>query len=216
MIEIRNQWFDDHNSSNPKKARFKIEDYDLSTAKKQFYFSPNSFPLSIVANYQLCDIHLPKVQEMLKNVSLSDTCSKHSGWFKKEFIDEIRSVMYEYLERAWQKYLIGDLQPCDDEHFKLYSEYAEEDNLDYTRQKITKELENDIDESSLNEDENDESFFINNIKDKYDHWATLDREELAKIIFSDTRIKTEPEVLNSNPCSDDEDYVGFKMDNLDI
>lgn len=216
MIEIRNQWLDDHNPSNPKKAKFKIQDFIPNTAEKQFYFSPNSFPLSIVANYQLCDIHLPEVKEMLKNASLSPTCSKHAGWLKKEFIDDIRSVMYEYLEKAWQKYLAGDLPSCDNEHIKLYSDYMEEDNLDYTRQQITKRLEKVIDDNSQNDDGNDEFVLENDVvKDKYQEWATtLDREELAKIIFSDNRVKTE--VPNSNPCSDEDDDVDFKMDSLDI
>lgn len=203
MIEIRNQWLDDHNPSNPKKAKFKREDYNPNTTEKQFYFSPNSFPLSIVANYQLCDIHLPEVKEMLKNVSLSSTCSKHAGWLKKEFIDDIRVVMYRYLEKAWQKYLTGDLPSCDNEYVKLYNDYMEEDNLDYARQRITKQLENVIDE---NEDENDEFISENYaVKDKYEEWTGLNREELDKIIFSDSRLKTE--VPNSNPCSDEEDDV---------
>jgi len=149
---------------------------------------------------------------MLTNVSLSTTCSKHAGWLKKEFIDDIRTVMYEYLEKAWQKFMTGDLHVCDNEHLKLYSDYMEEDNLDYTRQQITKRLENLIDDDSQNDE-----FSLENdlIKDKYDQWAnTLDREELSKIIFSDNRIK--PEVSHSNPCSDDEDDVDFKMDCLDI
>jgi len=212
VIEIRNQWLDDHNPSNPKKAKFKIEDYNPNTAEKQFYFSPNSFPLSIVANYQLCDIHLPEVKEMLKNVSLSGTCSKHAGWLKKEFIDDIRAVMYDYLEKAWQKYLTGELPSCDSEYLKVYSDYMEEDNLDYARQRITKRLENAIDE---NEDDNDEFTLENDVvKDKYEEWTNLNREELDKIIFSDSRLKTE--VPNSNPCSDEEDDIDFKMDSLDI
>lgn len=214
MIEIRNQWLDDHNPSNLKKAKFKIQDYNPNAVEKQFYFSTNSFPLSIVANYQLCDIHLPEVKEMLKNVSLSATCSKHAGWLKKEFIDDIRTVMYQYLEKAWQKYLTGDLPSCDNEHLKVYSGYMEEDNLDYARQQITKQLENVLDENDQNEDDNDEFILENYAKDKYEEWTNLNREELDKIIFSDSQIKTE--VPNSNPCSDEEDDVDFKMDNLDI
>lgn len=211
MIEIRNHWLDDHNSSNPKRAKIKIDDYNPNTAEKQFYFTPNSFPLSIVANYQLCDIHLPEVKEMLKNAPLSSACGRYAGWLKKEFIDDIRGVMYEYLEKAWQKYLTGDLPSCGNEHLKLYSGYTEEDNLDYTRQKITKKLENVIDENE------DDEFVMENdeVKEKYEDWATnLDREELAKIIFSDNRLKLE--APNSNPCSDEEDDVDFKMDSLDI
>lgn len=205
----------DHNSI---KARLDAEDSNLNTAEKQFYFTPNSFPLSINANYQLCDIHLTEVKEMLKNASLSETCSRHSGWLTKEFLDNIRSIMYGYLEKAWQKYLTGDLHPCDSEHLKLYSDYMEEDKLDYTRQLITKKLENVINKNSQHEDEHDEISLENDVvKDKYEQWATLDREELAKIIFSSTpHIKTEPEASNSNLCSDDEDDVDFKMENLDV
>lgn len=214
VIEIRNQWLDEHKPSNPKQAKIKIEDINPNTAEKQFYFSPNSFPLSIVANYQLCDIHLPEVKEMLKNVTLSSTCSKHAGWLKKEFIDDIRAVMYEYLERAWKKYLDGDLSLCDNELIKLYSDYMEEESLDYTRQKITKKLEEGIEEV-MNDEGNDEfSLESCTVKDKYEEWANLDRDELAKIVFSDHRIKTE--APNSNPCSDEEDDVDLKMDSLDI
>lgn len=151
---------------------------------------------------------------MIKNASLSDTCTKHAGWLKKEFMDGIRSVMYEYLEKAWQKYLTGDLPSCDNEHIKLYSGYMEEEHLDYTRQKIAKKLENVIDEK--NDDENDE-FNLENytIKDNYEEWATLDREELAKLIFSDNRHKSD--TPNSNPCSDEEDdIVDFKIESSDI
>lgn len=216
MIEIRNQWLDDHNTSNPKKAKFKIDDYNPNTAEKQFYFSPNSFPLSIVANYQLCDIHLPEVQEMIKTAPVSAVCSKHAGWLKKEFIEDIRAVMYDYLEKAWQKYLTGDLPSCGNEHIKLYRDYMEEDHLDYTRQKITQKLEEEIDDINENQDENDECIVDSDVViDKYEEWATtLNREELAKIIFSDNRNKAD--VPNSNPCSDEEDDVDFKMDSLDI
>lgn len=153
---------------------------------------------------------------MFKNVSLSDSCGKHAGWLKKEFIDDIRTVMYEYLEKAWQKYLIGELPSCDNEHIKLYNDYMEEDNLDYTRQKITKKLEGVMDEDNQNEEENNECVLDNDVvKDKYHEWATtLNREELAKLIFSDNRVKTE--IPNSNPCSEEEDDVDFKMDRLDI
>lgn len=159
---------------------------------------------------------MPEVKEMLKNASLSSSCGKHAGWLKKEFIEDIRVVMYEYLEKAWQKYLTGDLPSCDNEHLKLYSDYMEEDNLDYTRQKITKQLENVIDENDQNEDDNDEFVLENDeVKEQYQNWATnLDREELAKIIFSENRLKSG--VPNSNPCSDEEDDVDFKMDSLDI
>lgn len=214
MIELRNQWLDDHNLSNPKKAKMKIEDFNPNTVEKQFYFSPNSFPLSIVANYQLCDIHLPEVQEMLKNVTLLTTCSKCAGWLRMKFLEKIRNVMYEYLERAWQKYLDGDLPLCDNEHIKLYSDYMEEENLDYTRQKITKQLEEVIDEDTQYEKGNDETNLENDVvKDKYDEWALLNRDELDKIIFSDNRMKT---VSHFNPCSDEEDDLDFKLDNLDI
>lgn len=216
MIEIRNHWLDDHNQSNPKIAKMKLEDYiPNNPAEKQFYFSPNSFPLSIVANYQLCDIHLPEVKEMLKNASLSNTCSKHAGWLKKEVIDDIRGVIYQYLEKAWQKYLTGDLPSCDNEHSKLYSDYMEEDNLDYTRQKITKILEENNYDHKSNEEENDEFVLENDVvRDDYEEWANLDREELAKIIFSDNRFKAESP--NSNPCTDEDDDVDYKMENLDI
>lgn len=152
---------------------------------------------------------------MLQNTSLSTTCSKHAGWLKKEFIDDIRTVMYEYLEKAWQKYLIGELPSCGNEHSKLYSDYMEEDNLDYTRQIIMKQLEETIDEDNQNEDEHDELVLDNDvIRVKYQEWTTLDREELAKLIFSDNRVKTE--LSNSNPCSDDDDDLDYKLDNLDI
>lgn len=205
MIEI---------TKNSKKAKFNVEDHNPDTVEKQFYFTPNSFPLSIVANYQLCDIHLPEVKEMLKNATLSETCSKDSGWLKKEFIDNIRSIMYEYLEKAWQKYLTGDLHSCEREELKLYSDYMEEDKLDYAKQLITKKLE----KNSQHEDENEVDMENDVVKDKYEQWAALDRKELAKIIFLDTpHTRTEPEEVSiSNPCSDDEDYVDFKMENLDI
>lgn len=152
---------------------------------------------------------------MLQNTSLSTTCSKHAGWLKKEFIDDIRTVMYEYLEKAWQKYLIGELPSCGNEHSKLYSDYMEEDNLDYTRQIITKQLEETIDEDNQNEDEHDELVLDNDvIRVQYQEWTTLDLEELAKLIFSDNRVKTE--LSNSNPCSDDDDDLDYKLDNLDI
>lgn len=185
-------------------------------AEKQFYFSTNSLPLSIVANYQLCDIHLPEVQDMVKNASLSATCSKHAGWLNKEFLEDIKVIMYEYLERAWQKYLSGDLPSCGNEHIKLYSDYMEEDNLDYTRQQITKQLEGGgSDEDNQNDNENDEFNMESDlIKDTYEEWAKLDRDELAKIIFSDNRTKAD--VSNSNPCSDEEDDIDFKLDGLDI
>lgn len=159
---------------------------------------------------------MPEVKEMLKNASLSATCSKHAGWLKKEFIEDIRNVMYEYLERAWQKYLAGNLPSCGNEHINLYSNYMEEDNLDYTRQQIMRRLEEVIDEDKKNEDEYNEcSSEIEVAKDEYLDWSTnLDREELAKIIFSDNHIKTE--VINSNPCSDEEDDVDLKMDNMEI
>lgn len=159
---------------------------------------------------------MPEVKEMLKNASLSTTCSKHAGWLKKEFIEDIRNVMYGYLERAWQKYLAGNLPSCGNEHIKLYSDYMEEDNLDYTRQQIMRRLEEVIDEDSKNEDEYNEcSSDIEVAKDEYEDWSTnLDREELAKIIFSENHIKTE--VPNSNPCSDEEDDADLKMDSLEI
>ena len=92
----------------------------------------------------------------------------------------------------------------------------EEDNLDYTRQQIMRRLEEVIDEDNQNEDEYNEcSSEIEVPKDEYEDWCkNLNREELAKIIFSDNHIKTE--VPNSNPCSDEEDDADLKLDSLEI
>ncbi|XP_050549146.1 general transcription factor 3C polypeptide 5 [Daktulosphaira vitifoliae] len=216
VIEIRNNWLDDHHPANPKKTKLKIQNYNPSSAEKQFYFTPNSIPLSIVANYQLCDIHLPEVQEMLKNPTLSTICSRNAGWLSKELIEDIRAVMYKYLENAWQKYLAGDISLSESEHTKLYNDYMEEDNLDNTRQKITKKLEEGLKQIGKdNEKLNDEfDTVVEDYKDKYDEWATLDRDELAKIIFADTRIN-KAEENNSNPCSEDE-FDDFKIDTLNL
>lgn len=122
--------------------------------------------------------------------------------------------MYKYLESAWQKYLMGELSLNDTEQIKLYKDYMEEDNLDYTRQRITKILEGH-EESNQDSEENDEINFENEgPNDEYDKWAALDRDELAKIVFSDSRVKTE--AINSNPGSDNEYDVDFKINNLSV
>lgn len=216
MIEIRNQWMDyKYNQSNSKKV--KVEDdtntSNSSTAEKPFYFSSDTNPLTVLTHYQLCDVNLPEVKEMIKNATLADTFSKNFGWLSKEFIDNVRSVMYEYLERAWKRYTSGELSFGDNEQSKLYNDYLEEDKLDSTRQKITRRIENLI--QRVNRDENDISVLEHDtVKDKYEDWAVLDREELAKIIFTETHLKTE--VSNSNPFTDDEDDVDFKIESLDM
>lgn len=80
---------------SPDHLENQIEE-SFQQRRKEAIFNSESFPPFRARHYQLIDIHLPKVQEMLENIPspMSGTiCNERRGWLPPQFLDDTREIL---------------------------------------------------------------------------------------------------------------------------
>ena len=94
------------------------EDEEESYKQQAYVF--DSIPRRYQTVFQICDIRLKDVQEIVENRCINRTCDEKSGWYPKEAIQEIRKIMKQKVEH-W----IKNGEDGDDE--QLLSESSDDD-----------------------------------------------------------------------------------------
>lgn len=83
-------------SIDPEDAEQKKND------KQGHIFDLNTVPSARVTFYQFCDVHIPKIQEMLYKIPTplsGATCNDKRGWLFPGFIDQCRNIMSEIAQK---------------------------------------------------------------------------------------------------------------------
>ncbi|XP_053676472.1 general transcription factor 3C polypeptide 5 [Anopheles nili] len=124
------------------KANYRLADSASSSKDGQRSFVNSSFdedtiPPHRVVLYQYCDIHLKKIQEMLKKVpspKSGTVCDERNGWLPYRFDDQCRNIMMEVLLnnirklRAENPEVCSGMESVDDEDGEGISDFDEEED----------------------------------------------------------------------------------------
>jgi hypothetical protein len=79
--------------------------------------------------YQFCDIHLPKIQEMLDRLISNDAvCNEKRGWLPIGFDDQCRDILTEIVKENYQNVFKRNL-PDEQEAEQQEEEYENEENI---------------------------------------------------------------------------------------
>ncbi len=119
-------------SSTKSTARtedVEMMEQEVQPSKKQI-FDMDTVPAARVTFYQFCDVHIPKIQEMLYKIPTplsGATCNEKRGWLPTGFIDECRNIMSDIA----QKNLKNEFSKKHETFEEIYDEEAFEE-LDET------------------------------------------------------------------------------------
>jgi general transcription factor 3C polypeptide 5 (transcription factor C subunit 1) len=122
-------------------------DTNYMLRQKEAIFTVDTIPPFRARNYQLIDIQIPKIQEMLKNIPSPITgahCDEKRGWFPQGFLEDVRSILSNVSQTNMMKL-------CKEKNISL-DEFKGEDEDSNTNQ----DIDEDTASSDSNEDTSDE------------------------------------------------------------
>ncbi|KAL7042454.1 hypothetical protein ACKWTF_001146 [Chironomus riparius] len=122
-------------------------DTNYQLRQKEAIFTVDTIPPFRARNYQLIDIQIPKIQEMLKNIPSPITgaeCDEKRGWFPQGFLEDVRTILSNAAQSNMMKL-------CKEKNISL-DEFKVEDEDSITNQ----DIDEDTASSESNVDTSDE------------------------------------------------------------
>lgn len=118
-------------SSRPKNA----------LDEKCYILRPLTIPPARQMFYQMCEIMLPEIQEMISRLPRNTdhlTCDSKEGWLSKSFIEKCREIVNKYVLEAVQKELLEDEKVVKEKvHSKEKEPKKTGSSLDYCNQMLS-------------------------------------------------------------------------------
>ncbi|XP_062515721.1 general transcription factor 3C polypeptide 5-like isoform X2 [Corticium candelabrum] len=72
-------------------------DKAASDSQRSYVFRADAVPTLRQFFYQLCDIQVEEVEQMIHDVQVESTCSEKDGWLPASFIEDVRKIMHSKL-----------------------------------------------------------------------------------------------------------------------
>jgi general transcription factor 3C polypeptide 5 (transcription factor C subunit 1) len=111
----------------------------LEMDERYYVLRPLTIPPARQMFYQLCDLILPEIQEMISNLSKSSSglCHLKNGWLPDGFIETSRKVVNDHVLEAVQKELLEDKKVLQEKESKEKERKKEGvSSLDYYNQML--------------------------------------------------------------------------------
>lgn len=121
------------------------EEKDTEEVISSPYFEVGKMPEARQINYQYCDIHVPRIQEMLEKLPgplYGTTCTEKSGWLPPGFEVQCREIMNDLLREHFQTEILkrdeledsGEEEISTDEDSTMEETFEEMDLDESTRE----------------------------------------------------------------------------------
>lgn len=132
-----------------QRADGTLNDYEIDQnfqlRQKEAIFTQETIPPFRARHYQVIDIQIPKIQEMLKNIPSPITgakCDEKRGWFPKGFLEDVREILSNIAQANMMRI-------CKEKNMTI-EELKDSDDLK------SESIDQDIEESSSNDDLSDD------------------------------------------------------------
>lgn len=87
----------------------------------------DSVPTQAQSFYQLCDIRIKQVQEIVRNENTEKVCNERTGWYSKESFEAIRTIMKQKLDKWIKEGEDNDPDILEGDEYELEEEEEEEE-----------------------------------------------------------------------------------------
>lgn len=121
--------------------------------RKEAIFNSDSIPPFRARHYQLIDVHLPKVQEMLENIPspLSGTiCNERRGWLPPRFLEDTRDILTTIAQANMMKLCKEKNISLDEISLESVASEQNEEELSSGSEDEDEEMDDDDDEEEEN------------------------------------------------------------------